>query len=86
MDTSTGLRLRMLRWRCRRGMKELDVLLERFIQNQSIELDRDAWPELETLLAMEDDQLWGLIQNPAAATGEYQILLKQISHVLAQSD
>ncbi|HKX55880.1 MAG TPA: succinate dehydrogenase assembly factor 2 [Xanthomonadales bacterium] len=75
----------MLRWQSRRGMKELDVLLERFIQIQSIELDQDAWPELETLLAMEDDQLWDLIQDPAAATGEYQFLLKQISHVLAQS-
>jgi len=67
-------------------MKELDVLLEHFIQNQSAQLDQEAWPELETLLAMEDDQLWDLIQNPADAAGEYRVLLQQISHVLAQPD
>ena len=47
-----------LRWRCRRGMRELDQLLERY-------LDR-AWalaPESERadflrLLACEDDRLW----------------------------
>jgi antitoxin CptB len=86
MDISTGLRLRRLRWRCRRGMKELDVLLERFIHMQSAELEQEAWPELEALLAMEDDQLWDLIQNPATAAGEYEVLLQQISHVLAQPD
>ena len=50
--------LRRLRWRCRRGMRELDQLLERW-------LDR-AWRDSPTaeralflqLLDTEDDMLW----------------------------
>lgn len=50
--------LRRLRWRCRRGMRELDRLLERY-------LDR-AWPAASDtergvflrLLDCEDDRLW----------------------------
>ncbi len=67
-------------------MKELDVLLERFINNQSVALEQGAWPQLEPLLGMEDDRLWGLVQNPATASSEYHALLKQISHGSAQPD
>ncbi|HET6435443.1 MAG TPA: succinate dehydrogenase assembly factor 2 [Xanthomonadaceae bacterium] len=50
--------LRRLRWRCRRGMRELDRLLERYLDL--------AWPaasEAERgvflrLLDCEDDRLW----------------------------
>ena len=50
--------LKKLRWRCRRGMRELDQLLERW-------LDR-AWRQSPTgeravflrLLDTEDDRLW----------------------------
>ena len=50
--------LQRLRWRCRRGMRELDQLFTRY-------LDR-VWPAasvedrktFERLLACEDDRLW----------------------------
>lgn len=75
-----GLRLRRLQWLCRRGMKELDVLLERFLKNQSAALKLGAWPELESLLAMEDDHLWHVVQHPETANGQYFALLNQITH------
>ena len=47
-----------LLWRCRRGMRELDQLLERYLDCAW----RDAEPferaGFERLLACEDDQLW----------------------------
>ena len=58
-------RTRRLRWRCRRGMKELDVLLERFLAQQAEPLAQGEWPELEALLDTEDDVLWDWLQNPA---------------------
>ena len=57
-------RVRKLRWLCRRGMKELDVLLERFLQQYESHLGDGAWPELETLLDQEDDLLWDWLQQP----------------------
>jgi len=60
-------------------MKELDVLLERFIDRQAGRLAEGAWPELEDLLGTEDDRLWEWLQNPAAtAAGPYRELLEDI--------
>ena len=50
--------LRRLRWRCRRGMRELDRLLERWLDvgwRQSPEPERATFLRL---LDSEDDQLW----------------------------
>ena len=63
-------RIRKLRWLCRRGMKELDILLERFIDTQQAALAEGAWPELEVLLTAEDDVLWDWIQEPSTAGDE----------------
>lgn len=49
---------RKLRWRCRRGMRELDQLLERWLDRawrQSPIAQRDAFLRL---LDSEDDKLW----------------------------
>jgi antitoxin CptB len=60
---------RRLRWRCRRGMKELDVMLERFVQlalTGAGELERGALAEL---LALPDPVLAGYLlggDTPAA--------------------
>ncbi|GHC05864.1 succinate dehydrogenase assembly factor 2 [Thermomonas carbonis] len=50
--------LRKLRWRCRRGMRELDQLLERWLDRewrQSPTAQRDVFLRL---LDSEDDRLW----------------------------
>lgn len=57
-------RIRRLRWLCRRGMKELDVLLEAFLAKHEESLKSGAWAEFETLLDEEDNQLWDFLQKP----------------------
>jgi antitoxin CptB len=50
--------LRRLRWRCRRGMRELDQLLERWLDREfatTSEAERDVF---RRLLDCEDDRLW----------------------------
>ena len=50
--------LRRLRWRCRRGMRELDQLFERWLDREwrtSPTEDREAFLRL---LDSEDDRLW----------------------------
>jgi antitoxin CptB len=49
---------RSLRWRCRRGMLELDVLLERFLEVGYRELDARGRETFDQLLESEDDLLW----------------------------
>lgn len=72
-------RVRKLKWLCRRGMKELDILLDGFIEHNRDALAAGAWPEFETLLQMEDDVLWdGFQDSSAPATVAYTALLKHI--------
>lgn len=55
--------MKKLRWQCRRGMKELDVLFEAFFAKQTKPLLDGAWPELETLLGQEDDVLFDWVSG-----------------------
>ena len=50
-------RLDRARWRCRRGMKELDVLLERFAARALHRLDDRELDALERLLGEPDQDI-----------------------------
>lgn len=54
----TDAQMRRLRWRCRRGMRELDRLLEQRLDRLLQDADASALQRFERLLACEDDQLW----------------------------
>jgi antitoxin CptB len=60
-----------LRWRCRRGMKELDVLLARWIEGGWAEADAERRRAFEWLLEQPDpdlaDWLIGGARPPDAA-------------------
>jgi antitoxin CptB len=79
MPSPRGQRSARLKWLCRRGMKELDVLLERFVVRHGPELDAGRWPELELLLQSEDHRLWDWVQHPDSRAAEpYRSLLLEI--------
>lgn len=63
-----GARINRLRWLARRGMKELDILLQGFLARETPALQRGEWRALEKLLACEDDQLWDWLQGRAVPT------------------
>ncbi|MFN2157179.1 MAG: succinate dehydrogenase assembly factor 2 [Anaerolineae bacterium] len=52
-----ALRLQRLRWQCRRGMLELDLLLNNFLDQAWSDLDDARRHTLERLLAVEDQVL-----------------------------
>ena len=56
-------RLKKLRWKSRRGMKELDVLFEVFFEKQAETLLTGGWPQLEEFLSQEDDVLFDWISG-----------------------
>ena len=71
-------RVRRLKWLCRRGMKELDVLLDAFLRAQETALAHGQWPEFEALLALEDDVLWDYLQSPSLAPEPFPALVEGI--------
>ncbi|NJN39726.1 MAG: succinate dehydrogenase assembly factor 2 [Gammaproteobacteria bacterium] len=58
--------LRRLRWQCRRGMLENDVILARFLDRHAGTLERETLGHLRTLLEFGDNELWDLICGRAA--------------------
>jgi antitoxin CptB len=49
-----------LRWKCRRGLLELDLVLQEFVDKRLQEKDLDA---LNDLLDLEDNDLWEIVSG-----------------------
>jgi antitoxin CptB len=64
--------LERVRWRCRRGMLELDIVLGRFVERHYEELDTAGREAFDALLDMPDAELWDIITSkentPCAAS------------------
>ena len=58
---------RRLAWRCRRGMLELDIVLQRFVSEHFGSLTMAEMSQLDTLLELPDNVFWELIQGQASA-------------------
>lgn len=56
-----------LRWRCRRGMLELDLILLRFLEQHYPDLPPSEQQAFEALLALQDDTLLEMIAGADAA-------------------
>ena len=54
-------RLNRIRWRCRRGMLENDLVLTRFLDARGRTLSEDDIRMLDCLLDLSDNELWDLI-------------------------
>ena len=60
-----ALRLSRLRWRCRRGMLENDLLLTRFLDERGATLTEREVARLDALLELPDNALWDLLAGRA---------------------
>jgi antitoxin CptB len=56
-----------LRWRCRRGTQELDLILLRFLEREYATLSSDDLMAFERLLECEDDRLQAWLLGGAMA-------------------
>ena len=79
-----GKDIERVRWRARRGLLELDIVLGRFIEAHYAELDDAEKQAFEELLDMPDNPLWDMIAGRAergaqeAKDSEQQSLLEKI--------
>jgi len=54
-----------LRWRCRRGLLENDLILARFLDARGAAMNADEVAALDRLLDLDDDELWNLLAGRA---------------------
>lgn len=54
-----------LRWKCRRGMLELDLVLQQFLERDYLLLDADSQQAFEALLESGDEKLWAIVNGEA---------------------
>ena len=59
------VRFARIRWRCRRGLLENDLILTRFLDAKGAALTEDELAMLDQLLALTDNELWDLIAGRA---------------------
>ena len=52
-----------LRWRCRRGLLENDLVLERFLEVHGRNLSAGQLEAFNRLLDLEDKQIWDLVSG-----------------------
>jgi len=56
-----------LRWHCRRGMRELDVLLMRYMDREYVAATPEQQAAFETLLSLQDPEILALLTGRAVA-------------------
>ena len=52
--------LNRLKWKCRRGLLELDLVLQDYVQNR---LEEGELKVLNELLELEDNDLWNIVNG-----------------------
>jgi len=70
-----------LRWRCRRGLLELDIVLGRFIEQYYAELDETQRLAFNVLLDMPDTELWDMVAGKREAMQNERGVLKMLRAV-----
>jgi antitoxin CptB len=69
------------RWRCRRGLLELDIVLQRFVDNHYEKLDEEGLRQFEALLGLADNDLWDMIAIKEAADNNVNPVLRLLRAV-----
>jgi antitoxin CptB len=69
--------LARLKWQCRRGTKELDFLLNRYLETEYLKADQAERALFMALLGLEDDELAGVLLGEKEA-GEMGFLVDKI--------
>ena len=76
------IELKKLRWRCRRGMRELDQLLDRWVERQWRQSPTAERAVFLRLLDIEDDTLWRwFLGHEVSSDVEIAALVEKVRNV-----
>lgn len=67
-QSNTELSMSALRWQCRRGMLELDLLLNGFLETQYSQLNASQREDFVMLLGYPDQTLYELLMDKMASS------------------
>ncbi len=70
--------LARLRWQCRRGTKELDFLLNRYLETGYLVADQRERALFVELLGFEDDELSAVLMAEVEVPEEMKVLVGKI--------
>ena len=62
-DTQKQAESRRLAWRCRRGLLELDIVLQRFVAQYYEGLSVAELSAFDAMLALPDNDFWALVSS-----------------------
>jgi len=71
MHMSRDPEISRLRWRCRRGMRELDMLLLGYVENRYVDAVPAEQEAFRRLLTIPDPDILALLTGRAVADDEY---------------
>jgi len=73
--------LARLKWQCRRGTKELDFLLNRYLETGYLLADEEEKALFAELLKLEDDELMGVLMGDLELVGAMMGLVEKIKYI-----
>ena len=73
--------LERARWRCRRGLLELDIVLQRFMDEYYVKLNEAELRQFETLLGLPDNDLWDMIALKEAGSADLRPVLRLLQTI-----
>lgn len=80
----TEVELRRLSWRCRRGLLELDIVLQRFAESHLVTLDADELAAFDSLLDYPDNTLLDVVTGRMEAVSAGLRETKAMQRLLAK--
>ncbi len=74
--------LAKLKWRCRRGTLELDILFQRYLENYYVDADPTEQALFLKLLELEDSELIRFfVGNAIGKNNEFEPLLEKMRQI-----
>ena len=73
--------LKKLRWKARKGIRELDILLQRYLDTQYSNLNESEKKLFEEVLDIETYDLLNAISGKTSYNQKYENIIKQLSNL-----
>ena len=78
--------LKKLRWKSRKGIRELDILLQKFLQLEYENLNQIHKEVFEELLDLETYDLLNAITGKSSYNSKYEPIIKKLSQLSVLSN